>query len=342
LLQAENPFTSVLDEIDKMIELIGEEGKADKKNLDWCNKERDENEKSLDGKKKDIISLKESIDKLTTTISDPKTGLKALIQDTEETLVQNKESQTTETKDRTTDNVAYQADIKNLVDAQDILTKALKVLKRYYDDLEKKLAAGEALMQEDPNAPDATLNMKGQSDQGGDVIKMLEFILSETNKEEMQAHTDEEKSQADYEDSMASLKKEEAEAEKSLAKYQDDLATKEKELLEAQEDLKETTKDKEAIEAYLLKIKPGCDFITKNFKTREANRKTEKDALEKAVKLIKATPAYKSAMAAAKVEGFGDCKAKCTKDEKGAECQACLADVTVPAYCAGHKGTPGC
>merc|ERR1719326_262641 len=80
LLQAENPFTSVLDEIDKMIDLIVEEGKADKKNLDWCNKERKENEASLATKKKDITTLKESIDKLTNTISDPKTGLKVQIQ----------------------------------------------------------------------------------------------------------------------------------------------------------------------------------------------------------------------------------------------------------------------
>merc|ERR1719473_971450 len=131
----------------------------------------------------------------------------------------------------------------------------------------------------------------------------------------MAAHQEEEKSQADYEDSMTKLKKEEAEAEKSLAKYQDDLATKEKELLEAQEDLKETTKDKEAIEAYLLKIKPGCDFITTNFKTREANRKTEKDALEKAVGLIKATPAFKTAVADATVESYGDCKKPCVEDK---------------------------
>jgi hypothetical protein len=31
-------------------------------------------------------------------------------------------------------------------------------------------------------------------------MKMLNFILDETNKEEMQAHADEEKAQADYED----------------------------------------------------------------------------------------------------------------------------------------------
>merc|ERR1719333_1574106 len=141
---------------------------------------------------------------------------------------------------------------------------------------------------------------------------------------------------------MAKLKKEEADAEKSLANLQETLAEKEKALLETQEDLKETTKDKEAIEAYLLKIKPGCDFITKNYDTREANRKTEKSALEKAIGLIKATPAYKTAMAEAKIESFGKCKEPCTKDEADAKCKACMADVTVPAYCAGHAGTKGC
>merc|ERR1719253_1465766 len=148
LLQG-NPFSDVLAEIAKMITLIGEEGKSDKKNLDWCNKERKENKASLASKKKEIVSLEKSIDKLTTTIEDPKTGLKALIEETEQNLVQNKESQTTETSERTTENVAYQADVRNLVAAETLLQKAIKVLSRYYDELEKKLAAGEAPMQQD-------------------------------------------------------------------------------------------------------------------------------------------------------------------------------------------------
>merc|ERR1719262_157741 len=141
---------------------------------------------------------------------------------------------------------------------------------------------------------------------------------------------------------MTKLKKQQADAEKNLSDLQDNLATKQQELLEAQEDLKATTEDKEAIEAYLLKIKPGCDFITKNFDLREKNRATEKAALEKAIKLIKATPAYKTAVNAATVESYGDCKEPCTKDENHVECKACMADVTIPAYCAGHKGTAGC
>jgi hypothetical protein len=343
LLQTSNPFTDVLGEIANMITLIGEEAKADKDNLDWCNKERDENDNSLAQKKSDIISLTETINTKTSDIEDPETGLKKLIEGEEMSLVQNKESQAEQTKERTENNVNYQADIRNLVDAQTILSKALNVLKTYYTALEKKLAAETELVQEkeDPAAPDATLNNKGQSEKGGDVIELLKFILDETNKEEMEAHKAEESAQATYEDEMTALKKKEAKSEASLVTMRETLAETEKDLLAAQEDLKKTTADEAAIEAYLLKIKPGCDFITTNFAKREENRATEKTALEKAVTLIKDTPAYKTAMANAHQASLGECKDKCS-DEAHAKCKACLAGVTIPAYCAGHKDTTGC
>jgi len=348
-LQAENPFDTVLAEIDKMIDLIGEEGKADKENLDFCNKERKENNADLKKKKSEILGLEAEIDRLTKKIEDPKKGLKAQIEGTEKKLQENNESQKTETATRVEENVAYQADVKNLVAAQGILKKAIKVLDTYYKDLEAKLEGGmnagfiqTKVAKEDPTPPDATLNAKGQSDSGNKVLGMLDFILEESVKEENEAHADEEKAQADYEDSMTQLKKEQKDAEENLSSLQDDLAQAEKDLLENQEDLKATTEDKEAIEAYLLKIKPGCDFITDNFDLREKNRATEKGALEKAIGLIKGTPAYKTAVNEATVESYGDCKEPCTKDADHVECKACMADVTIPAYCAGHKGTAGC
>jgi len=289
------------------------------------------------------VSLEDEIDKLEKTIGAPKTGLKDQIAATEQALVENTDAQKTETATRTEENVAYQKDVKNLQSAASILTKALKVLEAYYDSLEKELAGGAFIQRkEDPSPPDADFNMKGQSSKGGDIIKMLEFILDETHKEEDEAHNSEEKSQADYEDSMTALKKDEAKAEKNLANLQETLAEKEKDLLAAQKDLKDTTADKESIEAYLKKIKPGCDFITENFEQREKNRETESNALKKAIKLIKDTPAYKSAVNAATVESYGDCKKPCVENAESAACKACRADVTVPAYCAGHPGTAGC
>merc|ERR1719428_1941030 len=91
------------------------------------------------------------------------------------------------------------------------------------------------------------------------------------------------------------------------------------------------------------KIKPGCDYIETNHADREAGRKKEKEALEKATELIKGTPAYKAAVAAAEQEALGDCKDICNEaGRKHAKCEACLADVSVPGYCAGHAGTEGC
>merc|ERR1719345_673620 len=141
---------------------------------------------------------------------------------------------------------------------------------------------------------------------------------------------------------MTDLTKKQREAEKSIVDLQEDLAEKEASLLKANEDLKDTTDDRDSIEDYLAKIKPGCDFITSNFDQREKNRATEKAALEKAVRLIQGTPAYKTAVNSATVESYGDCKEPCVKDVAHVKCKACQADVTIPAYCAGHKGTKGC
>merc|ERR1719261_940671 len=40
LLEGGNPFTIVLDEIDKIISIIEKEGALDEENLEWCNSER--------------------------------------------------------------------------------------------------------------------------------------------------------------------------------------------------------------------------------------------------------------------------------------------------------------
>jgi len=368
LVQGGNPFTEVLGEIAKMLEVITAEGKADATKLGWCNKERDTSVLSRDKKNREITGLDSEINRLTDLINNAKTGLKHDIAETEQSLVDNDKSQKDETVDRTSENLNYQKDVKNLVKAQSILAKAIKVLKTYYDDMEAKLDGGmnafvqeatpeenyeeklsrgmNAFVQEDPNAPAAMINndaqYEGQSSKGNDIMKMLNFINDSTNAEEMKAHQDEDAAQATYEDSMTALKSSQATLEKNLGKLQEDLATAEQDLLEAKEDNKATTAERDALVDYLKKIKPGCDFITSNFGTREANRATEKNALTKAIRLIKATPAYKTAVNSATVESYGDCKAPCTDDKSGVECKACMADVTIPAYCAGHKGTRGC
>merc|ERR1719361_338886 len=134
-LEADNAFTEVLGEIDKMLEVIVEEGKADKEKLDWCNSERAANDKSLGEKNDQISELKATITKLTNTIEEPETGLKDLIKSDEASLVDNMNNQKQATQQRNEENAAYEADVKNLVTAEELISKALKTLTVYYDKL---------------------------------------------------------------------------------------------------------------------------------------------------------------------------------------------------------------
>jgi len=339
-----NVFEEVITEIDNMLKLNEEEGKADKENLDWCNSEREENDGALESLTNGITDLETTIDDLKTSIKDPETGLKVQIKNTEDSLLQCIQAQKTETKDRVEANSEYQVNIKNLVSAQEILKKALKVLKKYYDELARKIEAGEFIQhkREGQAPPETNFNTAGQSEKGNSAIGMLEFIRDSTVQEEHESHTDEESAQHSYEDSMAALKAEEADHEKNLAELQKSLADAEENLLLRKEELKKDKADKEAKENYLKKIKPGCDFITENFDEREENRATEKEGLERASTMIKDTPVYKTAVAEAHADSFGDCKETCLENEEHVECKACMAKTSVPGYCAGHKDTAGC
>jgi len=135
LLEAENPFTVVLEEIKKMIALLQEEDQADDEQFNWCNSERTTNNNNLDAKNLQIQQLEGQIQELETLIDDPLTGLKKVIADDEAALAKNREDQATTTKQRTEANALYQTDIANLVEASTILEKAIKVLKVYYHDV---------------------------------------------------------------------------------------------------------------------------------------------------------------------------------------------------------------
>ena len=74
---SENPFKTVLEEIEKMLVIIKKEEKADKEQFAWCNEERSTND---DEKTRQIgikNGLEADISKLNEEIDNPETGLKA-------------------------------------------------------------------------------------------------------------------------------------------------------------------------------------------------------------------------------------------------------------------------
>jgi predicted RNase H-like nuclease (RuvC/YqgF family) len=141
MVQKGNPFEEVLEQIEKMLKVNVQEGKADQENLDFCNSERTTNDDKLTEKKNQIDALDGEIEELNTTIHDPETGLHAQLSSTEKSLSACVKAQKTETADRMEANSAYQTGIKNLAAADELLVKAFKVLNKYYDELAKKMEA---------------------------------------------------------------------------------------------------------------------------------------------------------------------------------------------------------
>jgi DNA repair exonuclease SbcCD ATPase subunit len=340
LLQAGNPFTTILEQIDKLVKQLDEEQQVDDNEKAWCEKTTNEQTNYLDNKADELNTIQDDIKKLKTEIDDPSSGLKAQIATAQESLKTNLENQAEETKTRRADNLEYQKDVGTMSDAISLITEAKQILTDYYDSVDNEQLG---LMQEEPKAPETWKgSYKGQNEQAKTVLKLMDDIKMSTTKEQSTAHENEAKAQSDYEDSMEALTKEESELQESIAKLNKELTTKEKELQTKYEDETATEREKIAIERYIEKIKPGCDFVTGKYEDRKTARSAEKNALEGAKTKLEESPKFKLAQLKDKKDGWGDCKGKCLKDESDVECKACLAGISVPGYCAAHKDAKGC
>jgi len=298
LLQAGNPFTVVLQQIDKMIKLVDGEQTVDEDQKAFCEKTNARNSNNLDAATDSLNALEADIAKLNADINDPMTGLKKQLTEAEESLKTNLKNQGAETSTRRTENIAYQKDVSTMGDAISMLAKAEKMLSGYYDTLDNEQVG---LMQRSPTPPKTFEgSYKGQNEQAKKVLSMLAFIKSETEKEEEVAHDGELKSQHDYEDSMKSLVDGEASLQETIAKLNADVASTEKELLEKHEDEDNTERQKITLERYIEKMKPGCDFILENYDGRTKSRSLEKKSLQEVKAKLKTTPAFSSAQQKAK------------------------------------------
>lgn len=290
----ENPFGKVLGEIQKMQETIASEGKADKKKFDWCAAERSKSKESKTEKETQIGNFKSELLELKETLTGPVDGLEATLEKAEKDLKENQDDQVKETSDRKKENKDYQKNIANLQNAQGLIDKALSVLKKFYDKIaltQVKAQNGGQTSEDDPEYDEG--DFKGQG--GTKVLELLKGVLEDTAKEEFDAHKAEQDAQKAFEDRLGLLTRSQDELEKTIADTQKSIADSKVQVTEKKEMKAESEKEKTSIEEYLKDIKPQCDFITKNLDQRKANRAGETESLQKAIELIKGTPAYQSA-----------------------------------------------
>eukprot|EP00933_Yihiella_yeosuensis_P005815 TRINITY_DN1103_c0_g2_i2.p1 TRINITY_DN1103_c0_g2~~TRINITY_DN1103_c0_g2_i2.p1 ORF type:complete len:691 (+),score=251.86 TRINITY_DN1103_c0_g2_i2:77-2149(+) len=307
LVGIQNPFDKVLKEIDNMQRHISAEGKKDKEKKQWCEDERKTNNDNHKAASEQIITLTASIDELAAAIAEMTTTVATK---TEE-LAANDQEQKTQTELRKSENLEYQKNIDILMQTQDLIARATKILNDYYDSIAKP----ESLLQVQasshvkkpmsyehaaPKTNDGTYH--GQNKMGNTVIQLLDDIMADTKAEETTAHKDEQEAQISFEDSMQALTDQEKSLKEAITQTSADLAQAQLDSDNKKANLKETKDEKKSIEDYLADIKSDCDFIAANFDLREANRAAESTALAAAIDAIQGTPAYKKAEKAKSLE----------------------------------------
>jgi len=250
----------------------------------------DDNIADLDGK---IATYDTTIGDETKAISD---------QDLKLETIQNE--RTTETTDRQKSNQLYRKEVKNAVQASALMANAIKVLTKFYSDLSAKMngddmkahqAAGEITHKSSTEGEMWTDTYTGQSDSTtkNKALGMLEFIASETKKEELSLHEDENKEQVDFEDSMAKKKQLEDQTTALRAKSQTALAETQLALNEAKASKRTTEAERKSIEDLMAQNKVGCDFVSAP--ARAQARAADSKGLTDAQGSIKGTDAYKAA-----------------------------------------------
>merc|ERR1719281_1143982 len=93
LLEQENPFHKLEEEIRTMIEVINKEEKADDEKKAWCDSEREEAWDTRARKIDEIAALKTKIETLHDTVDNENTGLKQQVKDALVALKANRKSQ---------------------------------------------------------------------------------------------------------------------------------------------------------------------------------------------------------------------------------------------------------
>jgi len=333
-----NAFDIIFAEIDKLIESIDAEEKADDKKHAWCDKEQTTNREKKATLEKEINALETRLGELETQIQ----NCKDTIAQTNTDLEDNATAQKDATQERAETKAAFEANIANLNASTALLDQATKVLKAFYE--EKLTARAEAghttLVQEAPEVGSFSDRNSGDNK----VIALLETIIGEIADEKSTAESEETESITAYDNQMKELKETQTSLEKTLADTEMELSEATTTHTTKTQELKDTNTELTQTNNYLADILPGCTYIQDNIDTRKANRATEKTALENAITQLKGTPAYATITHNREQAALGNCKDTCnTVGEDHVECKACLnGNVSVPAYCTSNPDTVGC
>jgi len=289
-----NPFQTVLGEIEEMIKVSLLEQTADDEKVAACATAKTSNLAKAEAAEGQIDGHESTIADLNAVL----TGLRASIKASEDELADVRDIRFKSTAMRHSENLVYQEEVKNSVQASELLSKAIGVLTTYYNDLKKLMKIRQAFsFVEEAKGQPATWEEGSYAGQGGDAkagsaISMLEHIKTETDKEQMALHKNEEASQHAFEDDMKAQKDRETTAQEYIVVAQRQLSDTQLTLSNAQKGQVLLEAEKANVLELMAQSKAGCEYVSNP--DRKAAREKEVAGLQTAKESIEGTDAFVS------------------------------------------------
>jgi chromosome segregation ATPase len=269
-----DPFEKVRGLIEEMITKLVNEANEEATQKAFCDEEMGKSKKAQAEKSMTVDKLTSRIDKASTT----KAELEMKIKELEGEIAALDKATAEATKIRSEEQATYTKSSADFKLAAESVTKAIGVLKEYYES---------ALIQT------STSKKQGQPDFGGaksdaahSIISILEMSAENFTKMLMEIETSETEAVADFkklsDESKLSKATKQAEVKGSLSEIKSlDVALK-----NSGEDKDMTSKELDAVMSYMEKLKPQCETKAMSYAEKKARREAEIEGLKEALGIL--------------------------------------------------------
>lgn len=274
-------FTKIKAAIDNMVAQLGKESQDEIKHRDFCTAELNQNERQTTAKYEFKAELETKIEDLGMTI----TSLDEEISDAKAAVAAAQVELKKAAENREKQNKEFQMTISDQRATQEILTKALERLQAFYANkasLVQTVNKNTASMHH-AQAPPPGFGRTYQKNSGSTgAMGMLQNIVADSKIVEADATKDEQDAQTAYESFVKDSNTEITSLYKEITDKTSLKAQADGDKVSAEADHKSTMGDLEDLNTLAGNLHRSCDFVLKNFETRQSSRAAEMDALKQA------------------------------------------------------------
>merc|ERR1719161_673449 len=278
-------FTKVKQAIDDLVAELEKQQEDEIKKKDYCVDSFNENEKQTNDFTRQKTDLETLIEDLTMKIEELVEQIKTLKKE----VLENQTAMKKAGEDRDKENKEFQQTVAEQRATQILLTKALDVLKGFY---EKSMLQKAALMQlrrkepAGPPPPPGFSKGQGQGDAANGVMSMITQIIEDAKAMEVEALKGEDDALKAYETFVTDTNLVIEEKSKEIVQKSEELAKTKGAKSEAEEEKVAVVAKSEAEEEKLADLHKDCDYILKNFDVRQTARGEEIEALKQAKAIL--------------------------------------------------------